>query len=215
MVEPKTLKRRIRDGEPLHTVRTPITATREQLTELLKQGSVDMFYVDCQHGPFSELALFNICNLAEELGKSVQLRIKHPRQAYLLGNFLDLGPLSIKVPTVEDEATVREAIESFYFPPFGKRSWGGKVGYKIQEQSDRLTYAEWWNNHGILCMKLESVNAITNVRKLAKAGVDYFDFGPMDLQFDLEQHDFRPFKTVEECRQHVQKELEGTPVRLV
>ena len=47
----------------------------------------------------SELAEF--CAMAEELDVFVQFRIKHTRNAYLIGNYLDLGPCGVEVPQVE------------------------------------------------------------------------------------------------------------------
>ena len=146
----------------------------------------------------------------------VQLRIKHQntRNAYLIGNILDLGPLAIVVPQVETEATVDEAIDAFYYPPIGKRSWGPSSGYGFNPDLDRLEYAEWWNNNGILSLQLESVDAIINARKLSKPGVDMLMFGANDLGFSLETYPSPPFKTVEECFQHVVEQMEGTQVKV-
>jgi len=122
--------------------------------------------------------------------------------------------LAIVVPQVEDEATVLEARDAFYYPPIGKRSWGGAARYGIKERSDRLEYAQWWNNNGILILQLESVNAITNAKKLAQPGVDMLVFGAMDLSFSLESYPDYPLKTVEDCIRHVQKQMEGTQVKV-
>ena len=63
--------------------------------------------------------------MARELNLPVQIRIKHTLHAYLIGNYLDLGPSGIMVPEVESEAIVDEAVNAFYYPQMGKRSWGG------------------------------------------------------------------------------------------
>ncbi len=206
-----TLKQWVQASESLRVLRVSPKTTRSEIEELLTLVPFDMFWLDGQHTPLCERELFDFCRIAEELGKPVQLRAKHPRQAHLLGNFLDLGPLSIELPLVEDEKTVIEAIDAFYFPPVGRRSWGAR-GYGFKEERHRLAYAEWWNNNGILCMQLESVKAVLEARQLAKPGVDWIAFGPNDLSFDLEMHDHRPFTTVDECIQHVVKELQGMPV---
>ena len=206
-----SLKKRIQAGEAVKVARAPIDATRSQLEGIISQSRCDLFFVDCQHGPFNEIELVKLCDTAEELGVPVKVRIKHPRQAYLLGNYLDLGPLSLMVPLVEDEETAIEAINSFYFPPFGNRSWGSK-GYRLKEGADRLEYADWWNNNGILCFQFESVKAIINARKLVKPGVDWISFGPSDLEFDLERHSHSPFKTLDDCVQYVKEQLAGRQV---
>ena len=68
---------------------------------VLGQGSYDLISVDHQHGPANEDKLVEYCAMASEFDVGVQLRIKHTRHAYLIGNLLDLGPLAIVVPQVE------------------------------------------------------------------------------------------------------------------
>ncbi len=211
----QSLKQKVHAGKPLRIVRAPTNSTRGQLEEIVKRGPVDLFKVDGQHGPVDERELLEYCTMAEELGAGVQFRIKHPRQAFLLGNYADLGPLSIMVPLVEKEETVRDAIDAFYFPPVGKRSWGGQ-GFRRKERygSGRLEYAAWWNSNAVLCIQIESVTATVNVRNLVMPGVDWVQFGPADLSFDLERHSHSPFKNVDECVQYVREQLKGVDVRI-
>jgi 4-hydroxy-2-oxoheptanedioate aldolase len=205
----------MRAGQEIKVVRIPMDSSREQVLEAIDRDPCDMLYVDAQHGPYADWDIVRICAAAEELNVPVQMRIPHLRHAYLIGHYLDLGLFGIKVPQVEDEATVIEAVNAFYFPPFGKRSWGGWVGYGIQERRDRLQYAAWWNRNGILGIKIESVRAVIRVRDLARPGVDYLDFGPQDLMFDLECNPHPRLKTLENCAEHVRKELEGIPIRIM
>ena len=99
-----------------------------QLQEIIKkQGGVDLFSLDSQHRPLpDERDLVKFCKLAEELGAGVQLRIQHPKLAYLTGRYADLGVLAVMVPLVEEVETANEAIDNFYYPPLGNRSWGGE-----------------------------------------------------------------------------------------
>ena len=214
--ESRTLKQRVHAGEDLRIVRAPTNSTRSQLEEIVKKhSSVDLFKVDGQHGPVHERELLKFCTMAEELGAGVKFRIKHPRQAFLLGNYADLGPLSLMVPLVEREETVRDAIDAFYYPPVGKRSWGGQ-GFRRKEQygRGRLEYAKWWNSNAVLCIQIESVAAAVNVRSLVKPGVDWVQFGPADLSFDLEKHSHSPFKSVDETVEYVTEQLKDVAVRV-
>ena len=72
--------------------------------------------MDAQHGPFNEAQLMAFCIMAQDLNLPVQIRIKHTQHAYLIGNYLDLGPSGIMVPEVENEAIVDEALNAFYYP---------------------------------------------------------------------------------------------------
>ncbi len=102
----------------------------------------------------------------------------------------------------------------FTIPQFGNRSWGGAARRGIKGRDDRRTYAEWWNNYGVLWLQIESIEAITKARKLAKPGVDCLSFGPSDLSFSLEAHPEHPFKTVDDCVRHVVQQLQGSPTKV-
>ena len=215
MSEAKSLLAKYRSGDPIDTSRISMASTRDQVLQTIETTGCDMIYIDSQHGPHTEWDIVRICSAAEERGVPVQLRIKHTRYPHLIGAYLDLGVFCIKVPEVENEAEVIEAIESFYFPPVGRRSWGGWVGFGIQERRDRIQYAQWWNENGILGFKIESIKTVLNIRDLAKLGIDYVDFGPEDLSFDLETKGHPHLKSVADCRAFVIRELEGTGVRVI
>lgn len=214
MSEQESLKQRIHRGDILIGVSVPISIERSRLEHILGQDTYAFVTVDSQHSPYHEERLVAFCALAAQVGVPVQFRIKHTRHAYLIGNILDLGPLSIEVPLVEDLSTVEEALAVFYYPQVGKRSWGGAARYGVQGRDNRLEYAAWWNTQGILCLQIETLHAVTNARQLARPGVDCFTWGPADLSFDLEGHPEHPFKTVDDCLRHVLKQLEGTDVKV-
>lgn len=212
--QPGSLKERMHKGEPIRTVTVPVDSTRAQLEEIIKAGGkVDLFYLDGQHRPLpGERDLVRFCKLAEELGAGVQLRLPHPRLAYLAGRFADLGVLSIMVPLVEEEATADEALHNFYYPPLGNRSWGGEFRYGEKPPTDRLKYAQWWNGAGILGFQIETLRAALNVRKLVKPGVDFIAWGPGDMSFDIERHSNSPFKTLDQVHAFVIDQLKGFDV---
>lgn len=208
------MKKRIHAGEILIGVSAPINATKSQLEDILGKGDYAFLCTDSQHAAFNEEKLVQFCSYANELDIPVQFRIKHTRHTYLLGNIADLGPAGLEIPQVEEEATVDEALKYFYFPQKGYRSMGGRTRWKLAENDDRLGYAEFWNNHGWLCLQMESIQAATNVRQLVKPGVDCLTWGPADLTFDIEAHPEHPFKNVDDCVKHALKQLEGTTVRI-
>ena len=214
MPEIGTLKQRIKQGEIVVGVSAPLDSDRASLEGILGKDSYDFLTVDSQHTPYNEEKLVSFCTLAEDMAMPVQFRIKNTRHAYLIGNILDLGPAAIEVPLVEEESVVDEALAAFYYPQKGKRSWGGAARHGVRSRDDRLEYAEWWNNTGVLCLQMETVTGVTNARKLAKAGVDCLTWGPADLSFDLEAHPEYPFRTTDDCVRHVLKQLEGTDVRV-
>ena len=209
----KTLKDRYLTGEKITQSRISMASTREQVHETIADTGCEIIYIDCQHGPHTEWDISRISKAAEEKGVPVLLRIKHTQRAYRLGNYCDLGVFAIKVPEVETEDVVDEAINSFYFPPIWQKKLGGWVGYGIEKRKDRLEYARWWNENGILGFKVESLKSVLNIRTLVKPGVTYIDLGPADLMFDIELQDHPYLKSVNDCRKFISRELEDVNVR--
>jgi 2-keto-3-deoxy-L-rhamnonate aldolase RhmA len=101
MPEQESLKQRIHNGDIVVGVSVPLQIDRRRLEYILGQDAYEFVAVDSQHSPYHEERLVACCAMAEDVGIPVQFRIKHPRHAYLIGNILDLGPLSIEVPLVE------------------------------------------------------------------------------------------------------------------
>ncbi len=214
---PGSVKERIHTGKPpVRMASAPVESTRSQLEAIIKkEGKVDLLSLDSQHRPAPrEEDLVKFCKLAEELGAGVQLRIPHQRLAFLTGRYADLGVLSIVVPLVEEEETANDAINNFYFPPLGNRSWGGEFRYGEKPPVDRLKYSQWWNGHGILGFQIETLRAALNVRNIAKPGVDFISWGPGDMGFDIERHFNSPFKTLDEVHAFVIEQLKGFDVRV-
>ena len=215
MSQVKTLRQRIKEGEALVAFRAELSMTKSQLEDIWSTGRYDYMRIDIQHGPFSEQQLVDFCRTAEELDIDVQLRIPHTREAYLVGRYLDLGFSAVLVPEVMEPETVDDAIAYAYYGPTGRRSWGGAFRRGLSSVgTDRLTYAGWWNEYVVLAIQVESVEAVTNVRKLAKPGVHVVTFGPNDLSFSLDDHPEYPLRTVDDCMRNVAAQLAGTDVRL-
>lgn len=202
------LKQRIGGGEEIIGANVGMTHTTDQLKKVVESGKFDFLWVDGQHSAFSEDRLVAFCDRADTLGADVVFRIKHTFHSYLVGNLLDLGPAGIEVPQVETESTVEEAVNFFYYPQQGMRSWGGGARRKVGEVGDdRLQYAAWWNDYGVLMIQLESIPAVTGALRLARAGVDCLSFGPNDLMYSIEAHPNHPFRTVDDCVRHVVGQL--------
>ena len=207
-----SLKKRIHDGETVIGASVPVGLDRSSLESVLESGPYQFVSVDSQHAPYNEDRLVSFCKMAAELGVHAQFRIKHTRHTYLVGNYLDLGPAGVEVPQVELDSTVDEAVSNFYYSPAGVRSWGGANRFGVAERSDRLEYAKWWGETGVLWVQIESVDAVTNAKSLAKQGVDCLSFGPADLSFSMEAHPHHPFQSVDDCVRHVVEQLRDSDV---
>ena len=214
MCKDTPLKERIRRGDIIIGVSTPMNSTKSQLEDILAKDDYGFVSTDSQHSPFSEHQLVEFCYTADEVGIPVHLRIKHTKFAFLVGNLADLGPAIIEIPLVEEPATVREALEWFYFPPQGRRSFVGAPRWGAELGHDRRGYAEWWNNNGMLMLQIETIRAIENIHTLAMPGIDMFSWGPADLEFDREMHPHHPFITDDDCIKHVMDQLASENPRM-
>ena len=118
------------------------------------------------------------------------------------------------VPEVEEPETVDDAIAYAYYGPIGRRSWGGPTRKGFSQGVDRHEYSAWWNDTVVLGIQVESVEAVTNIHKLAKPGVSIVTFGPNDLSFSLEAHPGFPLQDVDACMRNVAAQLKDTGIRL-
>ena len=220
MTQKKTLRQRMKDGEVLVALRGSIKTSKSELADIWSTGVYDYIWIDGQHTAYTEQQLVDYCGAAEELGIDVQLRIPHTRHAYLVGRFLDFGFSAVLVPEVMEPETVDDAIAYAYYGPIGRRSWGGTArrGLRglngVPKDLDRQAYAEWWNDYVVLAIQVESVEAVTNVQKLAKPGVNVVTFGPRDLLFSIEAHPGYPLQSVEDCMRNVAEQLKDTDIRI-
>jgi len=206
------LKKRYRDGDQILGVSMPMNTDKDRFDQILSADDYDYVSIDSQHAPLNEETLAAFCDMAAESDVFVQFRIKHTFLTYLVGNYLDLGPCGIEVPQVELASTVDEAVKYFYFPQEGYRSNGGRHRRHLDRYSDYREYAAYWNTYGVLWMQVESVDAVQNVHKLIRAGVDCVSFGPTDLGFSLDSHPNHALRTVDDCIDYAVKSLEGTGV---
>jgi 4-hydroxy-2-oxoheptanedioate aldolase len=214
MNEPKTLRQRIVSGEILVAMRGSLATSKNELADLWSTGHYDYVWIDSQHTPYSDERLVAYCAAAEELGIDVQLRIPHTRDAHKVGRYLDFGLSAVLVPEVMEPETVDDAIAYAHYGPIGRRSWGGLHRRGFAPTVDRRAYSDWWNGFVVLGIQAESVEAVQNIRKLAKPGVSVVTFGPMDLSFSLEAHPEFPLRNLDDCIRQVAADLEGTGIRL-
>ncbi|MDP6698907.1 MAG: aldolase/citrate lyase family protein [Candidatus Latescibacteria bacterium] len=210
----KSLRQRMQDGEVLTAMRGSLSTSKAELAAMWTTGRYDYIWIDSQHTPYSDQLLVDYCQAAGELGIDVQLRIPHTRQAHMVGRFLDFGLTAVLVPEVEEPETVDDAIAYAYYGPIGRRSWGGPTRKGFSQGVDRHEYSAWWNDTVVLGIQVESVEAVTNIHKLAKPGVSVVTFGPNDLSFSLEAHPGFPLQDVDACMRNVAAQLKDTGIRL-
>jgi 2-keto-3-deoxy-L-rhamnonate aldolase RhmA len=211
------LRARIAAGEELVSLRGDIGWNKDQLAAALAGGTYDFIWLDAQHSAYSDHLLVSFTGGAEQLGIPVQLRIPHTREAHKVGRFFDLGASGALVPEVMEPATVQDALDFAYYGPLGRRSWGGANRLGMRSRSaptTRREYAAWWNETVLLSIQIESVQTVTNIKRLVRPGITHVTFGPNDLEFSLDLHPDYPLRTVEACMQNVAEQLQSSGVSI-
>ena len=213
----KSLKQKLKDGDVVVALRPPITISKADFEKALTKGSYDLVYIDGQHTPFSDDQLVAISGIAEEAGLPVQFRIPHTRNTYLIGRYLDMGLSGILVPEVEEPGPAEEAAAFAYYAPVGRRSWGGSARFGQVQNGKRLSqpeYVEFWNNHVIVSVQIESIKAVESAESLAVPGIDYLAWGPNDLGLDLKRNPDYKFKTTDECTKYVWERVRDKGIKM-
>jgi len=213
----KSLKQKIKDGDIVVALRPPITISKADFEKALTKGKYDLVYIDGQHTPFSDDQLVAISAIAEEAGLPVQFRIPHTRNTYLIGRYLDMGLSGVLVPEVEVPGPAQEAVDFAYYAPVGKRSWGGSARYGQVQNGKRLSqpeYVEYWNQHVIVSVQIESIKAVESAESLAVPGIDYLAWGPNDLGLDLKRNPDYKLKTSDECTKYVWERVKDKGIKM-
>ncbi|WES68362.1 aldolase/citrate lyase family protein [Superficieibacter sp. HKU1] len=101
-------------------------------------------------------------------------------EVVLLKRALDGGAMSLMIPFINTVEDARKAVESAYYPPYGKRGfaamhrasgWGGNAQFVREAREDLC-----------LILQLETPEAIANVGAMAEIeGITGFFIGPGDL----------------------------------
>ena len=142
-----SLKERVRSGETVLGLHVPIGLERDRVRYILDREPYEFLWVDSQHAPLNEETLVSFCAMASDLGLPVQLRIKHTLQAYMIGNYLDLGPSGVEVPSGRGRVDCRRSYQQLLLPPGrdaerGRRHSGreqrAKRPDRVREMVDRL-----------------------------------------------------------------------------
>ena len=95
-----------------------------------------------------------------------------------------------------------------------RRPGGGPPISWRANYTDRIEYANFWNDYGVLWLQIESLSAITRAKTFARPGVDVLSWGPADLTFNREANPYHPLKTDDDCIEHVLKLLGETETKL-
>ena len=80
----------------------------------------------------------------------------------------DMGALVIVVPTVDTVEEAQAAVDWTYFPPLGRRSFGGGQGPREMWTDVPGGYRRTWNDNVVLILMIETLEGVENAREIAR-----------------------------------------------
>jgi 4-hydroxy-2-oxoheptanedioate aldolase len=163
----------------LRQLRTPDAAM------IVRESGFDGFYVDREHGTFSDAETSAICSagLLAGLLTAVRVRANAPADIAIA---MDAGALCVIVPHVGSAEEAAAAVRAAKYPPSGGRSLaalGPMTGYRSMPTADAAAMV---NEATMIFAMLETEEGIARAAEIAAVpGVDALMIGPSDLSAEL------------------------------
>jgi 2-keto-3-deoxy-L-rhamnonate aldolase RhmA len=176
---PNHVKSAAASGRPIRGVH--MTFAAPTVIEVLSAADLQFVYLDGEHGCFDWRDIEAACVAAERHGLTPIARIPDISTGTVT-RFMDRGVKGIIAPHIESLADARQVLDSVYFGPAGRRSFGAGRPEYGQRIGDRAAYMRACNATVSVCLMLESPAGLALAGELAALdGVDYLSFGLIDL----------------------------------
>ena len=157
-------KRKLLDGDPL--IGGTVRSTDPRTYCATAAAGYDFIWVEMQHEATSweQVARFwRTCPGPAAPGVRVAYADEREIQ-----HATDMGATVISVPTVDTVEEAQEAINWTYFPPIGRRSFGGGQGASEIWNDVPGGYRQTWNDNVVLILMIETLEGVENAREIAK-----------------------------------------------
>jgi 2-keto-3-deoxy-L-rhamnonate aldolase RhmA len=155
-----------------------------RLVEICKLAGLDYMIVDREHGPHSDEAVAQACQLGRLLNFPVLVRVISSDYD-AIRRAIDLGPCGIMLPSVDDTQQLDMAREALLMPPRGRRRPGGWGNHWLADYQYSTWQAEF-EEHLIVLPQIETRRGLANVGAIAAHPlVTAIAVGPYDLSAEL------------------------------
>jgi 4-hydroxy-2-oxoheptanedioate aldolase len=154
--------------------------------EALSASDLSWLCLDAQHGRWDDAGVLAALDLVGGAATGAEGRARilvRPRAADfgLIGRALDAGAAGVIVPMVDGVGDARRVIDSAYYPPLGRRSWG-----PIRSPYGAPADVAAANDGVFVAIMIETLGALAVVDEIALLpGVDMLFVGPFDLSAAL------------------------------
>lgn len=178
-----TFKKSILAGQRL--LGTWMMTGSDTVAETMATVGFDFLVLDQEHVAVDTLDAIRIDRAIRSVSDSTTpLYRLAGNETVLIKRALDGGALSLMIPFINTLEDAKKAIESTFYPPYGKRGfaamhrasgWGGNPQF-VQDARDELC----------LILQLETPEAIANIDDIARLeGITGFFIGPGDLSSSM------------------------------
>ncbi len=166
-------KLKLKRKEPVIAVSSSNT---DEIDTLGSLGTVDLIWVEMEHGPASYSDLSDISRACDLWGMTSLVRV-NTNAPWLVGRALDRGMQSVLVPHVNTKEEAELLVEGAKFTPIGMRGMGGsRQGLGVQD------YVRKANDEILVVALIEDIIAVNNLDEILKVkDVDCFMVVPGDL----------------------------------
>lgn len=163
----------------LRQLRTPDAAL------IVRESGFDGFYIDREHGSFSDAETSAVCVAGLLAGLVTAVRVRANAAAEIAGA-MEMGALCVVVPHVSTPEEARAAVHAAKYPPLGGRSLaalGPMTRYRAIPSAEAIRQV---NEATMIFAMLETADGVANADAIAAvAGVDALMMGPSDLSNEL------------------------------
>ena len=163
----------------LRQLRTPEAAM------IVRSCGFDGFYVDREHGMYSDGETAALCSAGLMMGLMPAVRVRANTPAEIAGA-LDAGALAVIVPHVGGPGDAERAVRSAKFPPRGDRSVAAlapATRYRAMPLAESMRLAD---DIVMVFAMLETPEGVANAEAIAGIdGIDALMIGPTDLSAAL------------------------------
>ena len=152
---------------------------------IVRECGFDGFYVDREHGMYSDVETATLCTAGLMMGLLPAVRVR-ANNAAEIGGALDAGALCVIVPHVADAADAVRAVAAAKFPPAGDRSvaqLGPAMRYRSLPIGEIVRIG---NEMTMVIAMLETADGVAAADAIAAVpGIDALMIGPTDLSAAL------------------------------
>ena len=178
----KQIKQRVKNGDVLAgawmVLGSGLTA------EIAGRAGFDWLLLDLEHGMGDLESALQQLHAIEATPAVPIVRVAF-NEDYLIKRVLDLGPLGVMVPMVNDADDARRVVSAMRYPPQGIRG----VSPLNRPANFALDFKEYFrtaNEELLTVVQIESARAVENAEAIAAVdGVDVLFIGPMDLSINM------------------------------